>query len=85
MKDLLRLAADTLKESEGGNGRGNLLGRADKSESLLHQKERDKDVVPQLPEKLVTQSMQAKKHADIHANLAGEMENKNALGALFGV
>ena len=50
MKDLLRLAADTLKESEGKNGLGNLLGRADKSES---------DIVPQLLAKLVTQSMQA--------------------------
>jgi exportin-5 len=85
LKDLLRLAADTLKQSEGGNGRGNLLGRADKSESLLHQKERDKDVVPQLPEKLVTHSMQAKQNADKNVKLAGEMENKNALGALFGV
>jgi hypothetical protein len=62
LRDILRIAADNLKENENGEDLG-MLGRADVSESLLSQKESSKkNVVQDLPEKLVTQSMIMKKN-----------------------
>jgi len=57
--DLLRIAAENLKESESGSyDQFGVLGRATASESLLNQTIRQKaDAVPALPEKLVTHSM----------------------------
>jgi Importin beta-related nuclear transport receptor len=61
LRDILRIAADNLKENENGDDLG-MLGRADVSESLLNQKESaKKDVIQDLPERLVTQSMIMKK------------------------
>lgn len=59
LRDLLRIAAENIKQAEGENGQDlGILGRATESESWLNQMERDKnEVIQALPEKLVTQSM----------------------------
>lgn len=66
LRDLLRVVADNLHESEvGQNGRGAAAGlfeRAVHEESLLHTAKRT-SVIPDIPEKLVTQSMVAKQAA----------------------
>ena len=60
LRDVLRVAADKLdgqiKRSDENNG---LLGRANASESLLHQQHRRPEITT-LPEKLVTYSMMKK-------------------------
>ena len=62
LRDILRIAADNLKENEQGEDLG-MLGRANLSESLLNQKESArKNVIQDLPEKLVTHSMMMKKN-----------------------
>eukprot|EP00970_Alexandrium_tamarense_P003318 scaffold529_cov196-Alexandrium_tamarense.AAC.14 len=70
LRDVLRVAADKTKESEGqfrrGGENGGILERAGAEESLLHQNTR-KPVVTALPEKLVTVSM-VKKHAEKNAD-----------------
>ena len=73
LRDLLRVAADNLKENEHGENLG-ILGRADASESLLNQKEKSrKNVIQDLPEKLVTQTMMAKKNDAIYDPSTVEM------------
>ena len=59
MRDVLRVAADKMKESEGRFDRDDdsgLLGRANVDESLLHRHARQPEITA-LPEKLVTYSM----------------------------
>jgi hypothetical protein len=66
LRDLLRVVADNLQETENGrNGGGAAAGlfeRAVQEESLLHTAKRPSSV-PDIPEKLVTQSMVAKQAA----------------------
>lgn len=64
MRDLLRVAAENLKqldESRGSNGSGSaaagIFDRAVEEESLLHNSRRSLTQVEDLPEKLVTRSM----------------------------
>ncbi len=63
IRDILHTAAENLKNSEFNNEETGLgvLSRANESESLLNIR-RKKDVVPSLPEKLVTHSMMLKKN-----------------------
>jgi hypothetical protein len=71
IRDLLREAADRLKELQspgssagsldGGNAAGSIFDRAVEEESLLHSNRRAPSyVIPDLPEKLVTSSQVAK-------------------------
>jgi len=61
LRDLLHTAAKHLQESEGTNQQAGVLGRANDSESLLSIRDK-KDIVPSLPEKLVTHSMVIKQN-----------------------
>jgi hypothetical protein len=79
LRDLLRVAADKIKESEGHtrSDENGLLGRANANESLLHQHTR-KPAITALPEKLVTYSMMKKSQESAveadgpwHGNLFG--------------
>lgn len=73
LRDLLRVAADNLKENEHGDDLG-ILSRADETESLLNQKEtKRKGVIQDLPEKLVTHSMMMKKNEASYQPDVGEM------------
>ena len=60
-RDLLHTAAENVKASETNEEQSGVLGRANDSESLLNSRSK-KDVVPSLPEKLVTHSMMMKQH-----------------------
>jgi hypothetical protein len=67
IRDFLRIAAEKLKETENNSSNlqfmSGLFSRATESESLLNQNSRiAKDAILPLPEKLVTQSMIAKKN-----------------------
>jgi len=80
--DLMRIAAENLKELERGSGDDNnnnshfgVLGRATASESLLNRQ--ISDAVVALPEKLVTHSMMMKKEAE------GQIPGMPSLGNLF--
>eukprot|EP00559_Dactyliosolen_fragilissimus_P005886 CAMPEP_0184861960 /NCGR_PEP_ID=MMETSP0580-20130426/6522_1 /TAXON_ID=1118495 /ORGANISM="Dactyliosolen fragilissimus" /LENGTH=1537 /DNA_ID=CAMNT_0027359643 /DNA_START=407 /DNA_END=5020 /DNA_ORIENTATION=+ len=77
LRDLLRVAAENIKESEGGRGEDiGAMGRATESESLLNQNCRKTDV-SDIPEKLVTQSMMMKQQ---------QKQNDNdipSIGSLF--
>jgi hypothetical protein len=55
LRDFLRIAAENSAQLDGGRGDG-IFDRAVKEESLLSQKI-GKVAVPDIPEKLVTQSM----------------------------
>lgn len=55
MRDLLRIAAENSAEMDSGRGTG-MFDRAVKEESLLNEKVK-KVAIPDIPEKLVTQSM----------------------------
>lgn len=55
LRDFLRIAAENSAQLDGGRGTG-IFDRAVKEESLLNQKI-GKVAVPDIPEKLVTQSM----------------------------
>lgn len=67
MRDLLRVASDNLKALDesrgattgttGGSAAAGIFDRAVEEESLLHNRTRNSTVVPDLPEKLITQSM----------------------------
>eukprot|EP00804_Cyclotella_cryptica_P002600 CCRYP_010429-RC/>CCRYP_010429-RC protein AED:0.08 eAED:0.08 QI:0/0.9/0.90/1/0.7/0.54/11/1348/1458 len=80
LRDVLRVAADKLKESEGLFNRDDdngLLGRANLNESLLHRHARQPEITA-LPEKLVTYSMVRKAEEKVveadgpwHGNLFG--------------
>ena len=59
LRDLLRIAADNVKETEGGLNSTGMWSRAAESESLLNQNTRSV-AVPALPEKLITQTMVTK-------------------------
>lgn len=61
IRDLLHTAAESVKESEITNEQAGVLGRANESESLLNSRS-NKDIVPSLPEKLVTHSMVMKQN-----------------------
>ncbi len=56
LRDLLHTAAENVKVSEISDDQDGILGRANDSESLLNIRSQ-KDVVPNLPEKLITHSM----------------------------
>ena len=58
LRDFLRIAAENSAQLDGGRGNG-VFDRAVKEESLLSQKI-GKVAVPDIPEKLVTQSMMNK-------------------------
>lgn len=76
--DLMRIAAEKVKESEeGGDRYFGVLGRATASESLLNRQ--TSDVVFALPEKLVTHSM-VMKRKDEQKNSAQDIPS---LGNLF--
>lgn len=79
LRDFLRIAADHLKANENSEDLG-ILGRANISESLLNQKESArKNVIQDLPEKLVTNRMMMKK------NGTGYQPDTAEMGAhLFG-
>mmetsp|Transcript_24924 Transcript_24924/g.38091 ORF Transcript_24924/g.38091 Transcript_24924/m.38091 type:complete len:1527 (-) Transcript_24924:34-4614(-) len=63
LRDLLKIAADNIKETESGQDTG-ILGRANESESLLNQKQANEtNVVQAIPEKLVTHKMAMKQQA----------------------
>ena len=55
LRDFLRIAAENSAQMDGGRGTG-IFDRAVKEESLLSQKI-GKVAVPDIPEKLITQSM----------------------------
>lgn len=72
IRDLLRVAADNLKqmdENRGPNGNGSaaagLFDRAVAEESLLHSSRRSLTEVQDLPEKLVTKSMAVRKQTKV--------------------
>lgn len=70
IRDLLRIAAENLKENENADDQG-ILSRADASESLLNQKQTaKKNVIQDLPERLVTQSMTNRKNQDYNPTSA---------------
>jgi Exportin-5 family len=69
MRDLLRVAADNLKQidesrgsNEGGSAAAGIFDRAVEEESLLHHTRRAGSQVEALPEKLVTRSMVEKQY-----------------------
>ena len=65
IRDMLRVAADNLKEmnpTSANAATSGLFDRAVEEESLLHYKTQQ-NAVPDLPEKLVTHSQMAKKQA----------------------
>ncbi|KAL7469406.1 hypothetical protein ACHAXS_011013 [Conticribra weissflogii] len=79
LRDLLRIAADRMKQADGNRGGENgLLERAGAEESLLHQNLRQ-PVVTALPEKLVTYSMAQKDAAK-----SAEVDVVNYHGGIFG-
>ena len=83
LRDLLRLAADNLKQREGStvNDDG-LFSRADKEESVLNQKLRVA-LVPAIPEKLTTLSKTIKHEERLHRRSATDLIGGANLGALF--
>ncbi len=73
LRDMLRIAADNLKQNEQGGNLG-ILSRADISESLLNQKETaKKDIIQDIPERLITHSMMYKKNENSYQPSTAEM------------
>ena len=83
LRDLLRLAADNVKQREGNNDDDDsLFSRADKEESVLNQKLRV-TLVPTIPEKLTTFSKAIKNEESLHRRSATDLIGGANLGALF--
>ena len=80
---MLRAAAEEIKHTEGVNGgQDGILGRALAEESVLNQIR--STTVPDIPEKLVTNSQMQKQISDQNKQTGVEVLGKGGLGNLFG-
>lgn len=85
MRELLREAAEQLKQCEEGSGTGQsgILGRALAEESLLNQNLRG-PTIPDLPEKLVTKSQFEKQMNNQQKAFGVDVLGSGGLGNVFG-
>ena len=83
LRDLLRLAADNVKQRVGDKSIGGIFSRVEEEESVLNQKLRV-SLVPALPEKLETYSHTMRNKVKVDCHSATDMVGGANLNGLFG-